>query len=608
MTAKEPDRPLEARRKKWYHLRMEQERTNKRTANVKTLLCVLTLAVLLLLLIWRVPFGYDWSDESDYLALPYRLLKFDRPLVDTWEVHQLSALITLPLVALHGALSGGSTSGILLFTRYCFVGVQFLAGVYAFFVLRRRSGDLAALFAAALLLGYAHFSINSLYYNSYALLFLALSVLLALDAASRETRRGWRYALSGLLFALSVQAQPYTLLAIVVWPFLFAPQMREKSAKNRRLVLLWLGGAALVALAFVAYVFARSPLNEIPGNVRGMLSDPSYPEISYFEQTMQYFNAIRVIFSPASYGAAVLVPIGIWYALTRNDRRKRALRIFGVAAALAVMAGAVAAASLRDWSDIYRLNTLAMAFSLAGPGLFLLNDRKTGAAAALFFFGAALSIATQFGSNTRILASSGMLVLGSMGTVLCLFDCLRDMAARETERSQAASTKLPRASAALLAAAVAVCLLGTGMLFWYRATAVHRDAALPELTRTIETGPAKGLRTTPEHAKRYEQLVSDIRALAPKQGNILVSNLFPDAYLLTDLVPAAPGEFNMSIEFISSYYELHPERLPDYIFEIDVSYGRENDQSRAITAAFLQNGRFEAHPLESGVAHLNTTE
>ena len=45
---------------------MEQEITNKRTANVQTLICVLALAVLLLLLIWRVPFGYDWSDESDW--------------------------------------------------------------------------------------------------------------------------------------------------------------------------------------------------------------------------------------------------------------------------------------------------------------------------------------------------------------------------------------------------------------------------------------------------------------------------------------------------------------------------------------------------------------
>lgn len=580
----------------------------KRTLNLKTLLCVLTLVVIFALLLWRVPFGYDWSDESDYLALPYRLFVFDRPLLDTWEVHQLSALITLPLVALYGALSGGSTDGILLFTRYCFVAMQFLTAVFAFFVLRRRSGDLAALFAAALLLGYTHFSINSLYYNTYALLFLALSVLLVLDATSREARLGWRYALSGLLFALSVQAQPYTLLAILVWPFLLAPSLRGKRENGRRNLLFWLGGAALVAFAFVAYVAARSPFNEIMENVQGMLSDPSYPKISYLEQTMQYFNAIRVIFCPASYGAAALVPIGIWYTLTKNDKRKRALRILGVAAAIAVMAGAVVVASLRDWSDIYRLNTLAMAFSLAGPGLFLLNDRKTGAAAALFFLGAALSVATQFGSNTRILASSGMLVLGSMGTVLCLFDCLRDLATRGIPASQQSPQKQQRVFTALFALAVAVCILGTGIVFWYRMSAVHRDAALPELTQTIQTGPAKGIRTTPEHAKQYEQLVSDILALAPKHGNLLVSNLFPDAYLLTDLVPAAPGEFNMSIAFLSRYYELHPERLPDYIFAIDASYGRENDQSQAITAAFLQNGRFEANPMESGVAYLKTTD
>ena len=582
---------------------MKQEMTNKRTANVQTLICVLTLAVLLLLLIWRVPFGYDWSDESDYLALPYRLLTFDRPLVDTWEVHQLSALITLPLIAFFRLINGGSMDGVLLFTRYCYVAAQFLASVYAFFVLRKRYGNFAALTAAALLLGYTHFSINSLYYNSYALLFLALSTLLALDAGMQETRVGWRWILSGVLFALSVQAQPYVLLAIVVWPFLLVPLLRG-GKMGQRYFWLWMLGAALVALAFVGYVAACSPLGEIPANIKGMLSDPSYPKISYIEQLLQYLNAIRVIFSPFGYGAAALIPIGIWYLCEKNQVRKRALRAIGVCMALVVMIGAVAVAARRDWNDIYRVNTVAMAFSLAAPGLYLLNDRKMGAAGALFFFGCALSIATQFGSNTRILASSGMLVLSSMGAVLWLFSVLQDIATQEPTLQPEQLLRKRRGLRWLTAEAVIVCLLGTAVLFWFRVVAVHRDEPLPELTQTIQSGPAKGIKTTPEHARKYEQLVSDIRALAPSEGTILVSNLFPDAYMLTGLIPAAPGEFNMSIAFLQSYYAEHPERLPNYIFAIDASYGRDNDQSSAITAAFIQQGQYDAFELESGVAYI----
>lgn len=575
---------------------MEQVYEEKRKAGIRTFLCVLVLAVLFLLLILRVPYGYDWTDESDYLALPYRLLMFDRPLVDTWEVHQLSALITLPLVAFYRAVNGAATDGLLLFTRYCFVAMQFLISLYAFFVLRRRYGNAASLLAAALFLGYTHFSINSLYYNTYALLFLTLSVLLALEARAAVPLSGWRFALSGLLFALSVQAQPYTLLAVLVWVGWFIPLMRSGKA-GRRAFWCWIGGAVLVALLFAAYVAFRSPLGEIPANVRGMLSDPSYPKISYAEEMLKYLNAIRVIFSPFSYAAAALLLLGGWYALTKNERSRRILRIAGLALALMTMAGATAIAAVRNWSDIYRLNTVAMAFALSAPGLYLLGDRKPGGAGALFLFGAALSIATQFGSNTRILASSGMLVLGSMSAVLFLFENLKNLPGKEGAQNGR------RAGRVAFSAALFICALGAGTVFWYRVTAVHRDEPLPKLTQTIQAGPAKGIRTTPEHAAQYEQLVSDIRQNAPEKGNILVSNLFPDSYLLTDLVPAAPGEFNMSVEFISAYYTQHPERLPDYLYAIDASYGRDNAASYEITAELMKGGRFEAYPQQSGTAY-----
>ena len=115
----------------------------KLSAKTKCTLCLLVLALLFAALCVRVPYGLDWTDEPYYSVLPYRLWLGDRPLVDTWEVHQLSGLIALPFLRLYLLFTGGSTTGIMLYFRYVLIVSQFALSLYAFLVLRRKSGDVA---------------------------------------------------------------------------------------------------------------------------------------------------------------------------------------------------------------------------------------------------------------------------------------------------------------------------------------------------------------------------------------------------------------------------------------------------------------------------------
>jgi len=579
--------------------------TNKnKRAGAWTLVCVLALAVLLLLLIWRVPFGYDWTDESDYLALPYRLLTFDRPLVDTWEVHQLSAMISVPLVWLYLLISQGSTDGILLFFRYSFILIQFGVSVYAFFVLRKKYGDLPAVLAAGLFLSYTHYAINSLYYNTYALLFLTLSVLLVFDARGPQRGRLLRSAFSGLFFALSVQAQPYVLLAGFVWAGFWLSEKRDRRIKKE--LLCWLGGIAAVVAAFILSVLLRSDIAQIPANVKGMLSDPAYPKISYFVQIGKYLNSIRVIYQPVSYLAAAFLLFGIVAPRIRDGKKRRTYRLAGIALACALMVAAVKCAWSYEWEDVLRINMMAMSLALAAPGLFFLNGHKMDEAAYLFLFGCALSVATQYGSNTRIYASSGMLVLSSMAAVVMLFDSLKTIDSRQAAVDGSESGKRNRGAVLFRIAAACVCAFAVTGLMRLRLTTTYRDDSISNLSTRITAGPAKGLITSAEEAEKYECLISDIRENAPETGTILVSNLFPDGYMLTDLTPAAPGEFNMSVAFLTSYYEQHPERWPDYIFAIDASFGKANAKSTEISQFLTQEKSYRANQLESGTAYTLT--
>jgi len=51
------------------------------------------IAGMAVLFLVRSVFGFDWSDETYYLALPYRFSLGDRPFLDSWDIHQTGALL-----------------------------------------------------------------------------------------------------------------------------------------------------------------------------------------------------------------------------------------------------------------------------------------------------------------------------------------------------------------------------------------------------------------------------------------------------------------------------------------------------------------------------------
>ena len=550
---------------------MEVETNKNKRAGAWTLVCVLALAVLLMLLIWRVPFGYDWTDEEYYSAIAYRLLQGDRLLVDTWEVHQFSAVLAAPVLWVYLTLNGGSTDGCILFMRYFYVGFQFLVSMYAFFVFRKRSGNLAAFFAAAMLLGYTHFAINSYYYDSMVLLFSVLSVLLVFGFFEREHGGYWKAALGGAAYVAAVMAFPHFILSLPVYIGYWWIRIK-KAASGRRTVYgaLWfLGGCAAVALFMAGLIFAKASFAEVSGGIFGMLSDPDHQAIGVVRVLSSYLNAIRVLYGPVSYGAAGLLAIGIWSSYTKKTLLKQALRLAGAIVVILLMLGVTLRAFTHDWPGYYRINLLATGLAMLAPGLYFLSGRKADRVVFLYFFGCALSIATQIGSNTRILAASGMLLPASVATVLYLFDQKEalfgfDFAKRPLRR-KAGSVR------AFQTAAAVACLLFLTALFTLRATAVYRDEPVARLNATIATGAAKGIYTTQESADRHALLVQDICENVPEEGTILFTSLFPEGYMLTRLSAATPSAYTMHMDsaWLSIYYQTNPQRRPSVVFALD---------------------------------------
>lgn len=542
----------------------------KLSAKTKLILCLLILTLLFTALCVRVPYGLDWTDEPYYSVLPYRLFLGDRPLVDTWEVHQLSGLLVLPFLKLFMLFSGGSTTGVMLYFRYVLIVLQFALSLYAFFVLRRKSGDVVALLAAGMLLMHVHFGINGLSYNAITPLLLALSVLFAFDMLDGHSPRVFA-ALSGLAYALAVQAYPYAALTLPVYILFWIAHARRRAADpaGKRL-WRWFSLGALAALfAFAVNVLLRSPLSGIIENAGSILHDPDHQSESVFMLLASYCNAIRVLFGPVFTAAVALFLYSFVTHFVKNARARLRLKQLGFALAIALIAAAVLWVIPYDYPNHHKLNLVAVSITLILPSLLCLSDFRMSRYFLPIGLGLTLSLCVQLGSNTGVRSSSGMLLLSSVGTMLYLFALLDD----EMPRPYGAHT--------FRIVAAGVCALQLALTAGLRVQTVYRDATLPKLTERIADGPAKGVVTTQDNAAHYAGVLADIREYASDNGNVLVTNLLPVAYLMSELAPATPSAFNMTCDspWLAEYYQKHPERMPDLLYAANANVGQSNDSS-----------------------------
>ena len=153
---------------------------------------------------------------------------------------------------------------------------------------------------------------------------------------------------------------------------------------------------------------------------------------------------------------------------------------------------------------------------------------------------------------------------------------------------------------------IALCVLlifSTGFL---RATIIYRDDKIPALTARLESGPARGIYTSKASAEKYYQVVAAIEEYAPDSGKILITKLLPFGYLCTDLKPATPTVWRLSAgsQRLDQYYELYPDRLPDFVFIVDENYGIKNaDEPPAGILAEHISG-FEKIGLDCGTVYI----
>jgi len=460
---------------------------------------------------WRLFYGVDLTDESFYVALPYRFVLGARPFVDETTVSQQAALLVYPFVRAYAALAG--VDGLVLFVRHLQLALSLLVAGAAFVSLRRLvRSDAAAVALALPAVAFVPFDVHSLSYNTLGCgLFTAGSLLAFAAAPGRGGRR--RLLVAGACLGLAVFAYPPLVAAgaaCLAARLLASRRAGDLAAFGLPLVLLPLAGmTALVAtsgLHAVARGYRNSTGNLGHGGGLGKLWDV----VDHQATTFHYWYVLLPVLALAAaawrlrpaLAASVLslLPLVLWPV---SLSRAFPPTTFSASVEFAAHDGLLALplfAFVRRRPEAQRLLVAVWAPALVA--------------------GAATGYAS---SNGGVNAGVGLFPATFVTTVFLVW-AVED-ALRRAGRARPAPA-LPALAPALVVPAILLVL----------GTAVYRDGPLSRLPTAVSGGAFAGIRTSTNKALYLDQLEHDLAGVG-HSCRIAFFKDFPAGYLLTAARP-----------------------------------------------------------------------
>ena len=487
----------------------------------------------------RLYLGVDLFDESFYAAMPYEYVLGNRPYMDELNVHpgQSFALVTYPLVRAYHAVA--SQDGLILALRHAYFA--FVCGVAALSVLLlRRVVPWPWLLAGGL--GYMSlvpFSLPTLSYNTLAAGFLAYGFIVGLNYLIVSHAKPL-LCVTGFCHGMAAVAYPPLLLVLPLYAIvlgLLRPGTRIRCAVYYALGALfvlsvWGAVMLIIGIDNVSHAFAFN--REMAAGTAGAAG------------TASKLREVLLI-GPANWAArvapaALLAIVAILAGRKRRSLRRWCLGLIPVAGLCLLATGDQSpflsvpfyrsvllywSGPFCYWSVLYIILLALYAWLVA---LYELEPSDTRRC--LFLWG--LVPALCAGVVTAYSSANGFVSAWVGLAPSVLIACV---ATGLAARSSPAPSRRPQA--ALLRLTPVVAVLVAGLLFQW--TAAYVEAPMLQLTARVQTGPYRGLFTTPQRRALVQGLAADVGAIITPTDKILFIQPSPGGYLLSTAQPAGPS-------------------------------------------------------------------
>ena len=534
-----------------------------------------------ILLLIRCLFSFCWSDETFYFSTAYRFYQGDSIFQHDWFPTQLSSIMLLPLFSLFVTITG-STTGVILFFRICFVIFALILSIVIYRIIRHSHPQWIAVICSLFYLFYTHLNIATLSYYTMSVGFFLVSMLLLYHYYHTERRRNLIFG--GILFALSVLALPtmavaYILVIIgiavllLLCRFLPLPVWFKHAVTQAHLVIVcWYTflGILIPASVFAVFMLLNVKLQDFIQAIPYVLTDEEHIT-SFIYPLKKFFIGINEVYGYAAYLGYLLIVITMLLALAEIHIHliPKALKIILCLVDLCLFA-IYFSCSIGHTGYI---QTALCMFAL--PLFFLTRERSRRAFFLLFVPGMIFSIVYSYSSNGYLYILSMGHFIASIGGIMMIYDFKHELCNEDTDSAPLEILSL------LCTCVLLIALLQTVTL---RFVNVYRDAPLSELTVKLEDGPASGLYTTPEQAKKYQDVYNvltnecQLANLNPDKnntGSLFITKLLPFGYMCSDLKCGSPTTWRTQFNStrLEDYYKLNPDRYPDLILVVDEDYG-----------------------------------
>lgn len=505
-------------------------------------------------LFYREKFGFIWGDEPHYFAVAYRFLQGDVPFLDDWHLSQIYSILLIPYVGLY-KIAVGSFDGILLFSRYLYISLQTIMAMLIFrFLFRKEQNMLASLVPACMFLIFCRANIQTIsYYSAFAFCFTGASLLVA-DASSgsysRQRNIGLFY-LSGILYGLCVFSNPMILIAILI-------MLIHLRKDCNAWVAMLLGGLTVAAIVCIAvlphfdFSLFMQYLPEILSTDNGKYEGSKV--ITLLKVQLWALKESRFSFSLFIFlGAFELYLKKMRYL---NLERKR---IFCFLNGMSLLLTLICMDRSVHWNGISIFPGLLFGLN----EMFLSKRRNPDFCFDTIVMGTLAAFCWSVTSDTGFSAALiGYLTaaIGALYEGLCSLTDLLDVSDFRVQKG------------AILFSIIA-CLLVPADMMRERLSLFYRDASYDQLIEQITRGPGKGIITTSECVRRYEDIMDSLEPLQSAEGTLYISGFCPWGYLCTDLKVGSFTTYRIisdeENEKLERYYETHLAKQPDYVLALN---------------------------------------
>lgn len=509
-------------------------------------------------------------DEAYAIAQSYRLVIGDRMFSEMWEPHQMSAFGSAIFMVPFLWITGGDTTGIVLYLRIMGTLIHFGIGYGYYKAAQKRFGVTLGILIS---LVHVNFLPKWITLPEFEIMqYWAVSVLFLALLAWLEKPQNRYLFLAGTALFVAIMTYPTMLL---LYPFYLVALwvLGKGNRKEKCLWSVWFTLPELIlGIGFLIYLFAYMSVEEFIKYVSYVFMDESH-SVSLAVR-MAGFGGELLMFAQrlgigVLIGAAITFLLaGARYVWSQKKQRiyvkewKEWVVLFSLLTVGTFLLEQIFVPLFGEENQFYLYFRFLVVVLTGLVGVVLYkSENKVYLWLGIFpgFLGVVASILV---TNMTLEVAMARIYIGVMATCFILCAVLRD---------KLTSSMVTRVAGYFMI----VCFIG-GLLVC-KLLLVRVTGCIPISIKMhmapVTEGPAAGLLLKEELAAQYNATVPLMEEYVQEEDTLLYFGCEHLNYMITQAVPATPSVQGTTVfdEVFLKYYEEHPERLPNVVV-IDKSF------------------------------------